>query len=176
MSKLLSANLSRLFKSKVFYITAFAMIALTMFTIIMDCSSNARLERGKSFEDIFFGMPPYFGLFISTFSAMFIGTEYSDLTLRNKIVIGHSRGKVFFANLLTCVVASVILFIIWVLSGCVGIPYFGFENIDMSAYLPKLLVTFFTVIALTAIFGSIAQLITSKATGAVAGIFIALAL
>lgn len=46
----------------------------------------------------------------------------------------------------------------------------------MSVCLPKLLVTFFTVIALTAIFGSMAQLITSKATGAVAGIFIALAL
>ncbi len=176
MSKLLSAELHRLFKSKCFYIAAFAMLVLTMYLILMDCNSNARLELGESFDEIFFCMPPYFGLFISTFAALFIGTEYSDLTMRNKVVVGHSRTEVFIANLLTCIVAAVLLFIIWAVSGCVGIPYFGIENIDLNVCLLKLLVSFFTIIALTAIFGTISQLITSKATGAVAGIFLALAL
>ncbi|MGN1088777.1 MAG: ABC transporter permease [Huintestinicola sp.] len=176
MSKLLSANLSRLFKSKAFYITALITLVLTVFLVLMDCNTSAKYELEKNFEGIYFCIPPYFGLVISTFTAMFIGTEYSDLTLRNKIVIGHSRAEVFFANLLTCIAASVIFFIIWAISGCVGIPYFGLESIDMSACLSKLLVTFFSVISLSAVFGTISQLISSKATGAVAGIFISLAL
>ncbi len=176
MSKLFLANMNRLFKSKSFIITASAMLVLTIFSILIDCNSNSKLELGKTFDDLYFRMLPNFSLYIAFFASMFIGTEYSDLTIRNKIVVGHSRPEVFTANLMTCTAASVIFFIIWAVSGCVGIPYFGIENIDLNICLPKLLVSFFTVIAVTAVFGTIAQLITSKATGAVAAIFAALAL
>lgn len=173
MSKLLCANFSRLWRSKIFWLCTAAMLGLRVLTIIMNCMHN---ESGRTFDEQYFRTLPYFSLCIAVFVSMFMGTEYSEQTIRNKVIVGHSKGEIFAANLLTCAAASAIFFIIWALSACAGVPFYGIDNIDTKIILPKLLVSFFTVMALTAVFVTMAQLITSKATGAVAAIFAALAL
>lgn len=176
MSKLLSANMNRLFKSKVFWLTAATMLALTSFAMIMSCSSNIRIGVESHFEDEYFSTLPHFGLYISVFTTFFIGTEYSDFTIRNKIIVGNNRFEIFFANLITCVAAAGIFFVVWAVSGCVGIAYFGIENIAFGVCLSKLAVGLFTVISVTAILSVLAQLISSKSIGAIAAVFTAFAL
>ncbi len=172
MSKLLSANLSRLFKSKVFWLTAVAMLAINTFAVIM-VGTN---PMNDPFDIEFFAMMPSFGLYAAFFTSMFLGTEYSDLTIRNKLIVGHSRSEVFFANLFTCLIAAAIFFIVWAGTTCIGIPYFGAEKIVVKPCLLKALVGFFTLISITSIMSVISQLITRKAVTAVTAIFAALAL
>ncbi len=172
MSKLLSANLSRLFKSKVFWLTAAAMLAINTFAVIM-VGTN---PMNDPFDIEFFAMMPSFGLYAAFFSSMFLGTEYSDLTIRNKLIVGHSRSEVFFANLFTCLIAAAIFFIVWAGTTCIGIPFFGAENIVVKPCLLKAMVGFFTLVSVTSIMSVISQLITRKAVIAVTAIFAALAL
>lgn len=172
MSKLLSANLSRLFKSKVFWLTAVAMLAINTFAVIM-VGTN---PMDDPFDMEFFAMMPSFGLYAAFFTSMFLGTEYSDSTIRNKLIVGHSRSEVFFANLFTCLIAAAIFFIVWAGTTCIGIPFFGAEKIVVKPCLLKALVGFFTLISVTSIMSVISQLITRKAVTAVTAIFAALAL
>jgi len=172
MSKLLSANLSRLFKSKVFWITALAMLAFNAYSMIM----VGTYKPDKPFDLECFRMMPFFGLYAAFFTSMFLGTEYSDSTMRNKLIVGHSRSEVFFANLFTCLIAAGIFFIVWAGTTCIGIPFFGAENIDVKTCLLKALVGLFTLISVTSVMSVLAQLITRKAVGAVTAIFAALAL
>ena len=42
----------------------------------------------------------------SIFTAFFIGTDYSDGTIRNKLIVGNSRAAVWFSNLIVCCAAA----------------------------------------------------------------------
>lgn len=42
----------------------------------------------------------------SIFTALYLGTDYSNGTLRNKLMIGHTRMSVYFANLITVLAGS----------------------------------------------------------------------
>ena len=62
------------------------------------------------------------------FCQPFIGTEYSDGTIRNKIVVGHSRSTIYLANLLTCCFAGLIMCLCFILPTlAIRIPLFGFS-------------------------------------------------
>ena len=49
------------------------------------------------------------GVVLSAFCSLFVGAEYSDGTIRNKIAVGHSRAAVYLANLVTCSAAGVLI-------------------------------------------------------------------
>ena len=59
--------------------------------------------------------------------SFFIGQEYSDGTIHNKIISGKKRTDIYLANFVTCTLVSVILccgfFLMYLLA---GIPILGF--------------------------------------------------
>lgn len=63
-------------------------------------------------------------------TALFKGSEYSDGTMRNKIVVGHKRCNVYLSNLIVCTTAGILLCIAYIAPHiCVGIPLLGgFES------------------------------------------------
>ena len=46
----------------------------------------------------FFGCALFIGIVMAVFCSLFIGTEYSEGTIRNKIIIGQKRGTVYLSN------------------------------------------------------------------------------
>lgn len=52
---------------------------------------------------------PLMGLVSAIFTSLFIGSEYSDGTIRNKLVVGHSRMRIYLANLIVCSIASILI-------------------------------------------------------------------
>ena len=49
------------------------------------------------------------GLVAAVFISLFVGSEYSDGTIRNKLVVGHSRMRIYLANLIVCSIACVLI-------------------------------------------------------------------
>lgn len=143
---------------------------------VMVCSIHAdiKYDGGNTLEYRFYDALPYAGLVLSAFCALFIGTEYSDGTMRNKIVVGHTRRDIYFADTITCFVAATVFFASWVLGGMVGIPHFGLWSAGIKSTLITLAAAYFSMLALTAIFSILAHLIQSKAVGAVAAIFLSI--
>lgn len=104
---LLCANFSRLRKSKIFWteITFSALFAI----ITCVCNYQPEISQTKfrvTLDDVFFSNYLYFCLVISAGVGLILGTEHSEGTLRNKLIVGKTRVQVYISNLVTCIAAS----------------------------------------------------------------------
>jgi hypothetical protein len=170
----MSANISRLFKDKIFWIYVICMFAFSVFFVQYGIRLEKMLQFGRSLDYYTFEIPTCFGMFLSVYVSMFIGTEYGDGTIRNKLIVGHDRRTIYFANLLTCFVGSMVIYLVWTIGSLTGIPYFGLWSIGIVGYIKLMILTLLCTLALTSIFVLMSHLITNKAISAVLNIIVAL--
>ncbi len=120
MRNLLHANLSRLRRDGTFWL---------MLVLIFACSVGTMLLWGRnvaeSLDHYYFRLSAYMGLYFAIFAALFLNTEYSEGTIRNKLAVGHVRRDVYLANYFTLLLASLCFAAAWLAGGCVGIPCLG---------------------------------------------------
>lgn len=115
MKNLLSANLLRLKKSRLFWGT----LALSFgFGIWIAVSQVLEQMRYGGFEDspAFSRYTAVIGVVIAVFVSMFFGTEYSDGTIRNKLVTGQSRVSIYLVNLITASVCGLLFSVAYLIS------------------------------------------------------------
>ena len=99
MRKLLRANFARLWKDKVFW---GALVVLACYGVL-GCISQYRLvEEGYDVTDqysrIFLNVYLFNSVAFAAFTNLFLGCEYSDGTIRNKLVTGASRMQIYLSN------------------------------------------------------------------------------
>lgn len=132
MRKLLNANFSRLRKDLVFWI---AMLGLTAGSVIfsyLNYQTSLRYTSDPVYvEDVLFNLFPMITFVCAAFISLHLGTEFDENTIRNKLIVGHTRTEIFFANYLTCMAASLLLLLcILLFSGVTG--YFFFKEFMME--------------------------------------------
>lgn len=67
---------------------------------------------------------------------MFIGTEFSDGTMRNKLIVGHRRREIYFTNFLTCALSGIFFNLVYLaLVSLIGIPLFGGFQLETGTLL-----------------------------------------
>lgn len=109
MRNLLSANLHRLRKSRVFWGCEIVSIVYAVFlswVLYMDMKSNGfdhPLDTGLCQYIV------YSGIILAVFCSLYLGSELGDGTVRNKVAAGHRRSHIYLASLLTCGIASLIM-------------------------------------------------------------------
>lgn len=109
------------------------------------------------------------GIFAACFTGMFLGTEYSDGTLRNKLIVGLSRLDVYLSNLILSFCASLIVNGIAILVvGVTGSILLGPIAMSQIQILQSLGIGIFMLAAFAGIFTLISMLIPSKSAGSVA--------
>lgn len=116
MSRLLRADFSRLFKSLIFklgmiFSVGFAVVMVMARYIDFKTNASTYAEYGYTTvnADDFIFTGCFFLMFVvAVFIGIFVGTDYSDGTIRNKIMVGHKRGSIYLANYITCYAAMLI--------------------------------------------------------------------
>lgn len=164
MRRLLRANFSRLWRDKVFLIiTALMLIAGTALPVIhfIDNQNNG---SSWTLDSSFFSYGLFVPVLLSLWTAFFIGSEYSDGTMRNKIIAGHRRSNIYLANLITGIVVGMLFDIAYIAPHiCIGMPLLGaFEN-DLSTMILYAGLNAALMTAFAALFTLIAMLCQSKA-------------
>ena len=106
MSRLLVSTFIRMLKKVIFWFFVLCMFAYGVYTAL-NIASEARI--GFVLDRCLFECLPLMGLISAIFTSLFIGSEYSDGTIRNKIIVGHSRIRIYLANLIVCAIASVLI-------------------------------------------------------------------
>ena len=169
MSKLLRANFTRLWKNKLFRGCMIFMFLDAFHTVLMQYLSFKQYggEMENYFSERFaFGQTVAVSIISAIFIGLFIGTEYSNGTMRNKLVIGHSRGAIYFANLAVCIAAALLLHVMYVATTLIGgFILFGNFITQTGTFFSILAVSLIVVTAYAAMFLPISALITSKSAG-----------
>lgn len=165
MRKLMSANLFRLWKDKIFWIVVTAILVFNLVNVLNGCrqATESMAEFGYTLDHYCYGFLPMFGVFVAAFISLFQGTEYSDGTMRNKLIIGHSHIKVYLANLLTNYIATAIILLVGFFVGMVGVPILGWLEMETTEVVSYLVASLLMAGAWCAIFTLISMLTTNKA-------------
>ncbi len=164
MSRLLRAGFLHMKKSKAFQVCFFFMIFLGIASPLASYIDKVKNGYGSELNNVFFYYCAYIGIALSVFCSLFIGTEYSDGTIRNKIVVGHSRFRIYLASLIVCSAGAVVLCLAYVIPVlCIGIPLLGFFTLPLPAVAIFFLVSILMALAFVSLFTLVAMLCPSKA-------------
>ncbi len=170
MNKLISAGFTRLWKDKIFWL-------IFIFMFMFGALVSVKTGVNAPLEGIFFAFAVTISIPTAVFCGMFVGTEYSDGTIRNKIIVGHSRCAVYFSNLIVNIVACILIAFSYTLAVfIVGVPRLGFFQVSAEHILFYSFVSIMMIFALTSIYTLLCLLITNKATSAVICVLVSFAL
>ena len=165
MNKLLRSNFARLWRDKLFWLCMGAMLVYAVAFMLNGCRQAAvdMSEYQYSIDNYYFHFALSIGLFCSVCGSMFFGTEYNDGTIRNKIIVGHTREDIYLASLITTFAATLLIMSVWLAGALVAVPALGFWKMGVLRLLGYLLIAVLFVLALSAIFTVINMLSSGKA-------------
>lgn len=177
MNRLLSANFTRLRKSKIFWLGVIAMTGFGAFLPISNYMDKIRYqeitdyEYTTPFDSVLFGYALAIGVICAIFISLFLGTEYSDGTIRNKLIVGKTRASIYFSNLITNIAAALFMCLCYLGSVCaVGIPLCDKMEMEVSLAIKIIAASFVMVIAFCSICTMLSMIIQSKAVMAIISI------
>lgn len=177
MIKLLNAGFTRLRKSKMFWLLSIFNIGFAFIILFAQYNQMVQYNYKVEIEQILLDYAPIIGIVIAIFISLFLGVEYSDGGIRNKISIGHKRETIYLSNFLLTILTSFFsyfLFSIIVLA--IGIPLFGGITIPFVTLLLLLGCILVTIVTYCSIFTFLAMLIANKTITAVVSILLAFGL
>ena len=123
MIKLLKAEFYRLKKDKVFLLLIIITCVLALFTLYKYFDNSGIITLDRIMVEYLY---MYFGIFIAFFVSMYVGKEYTEGFIRNKIVVGHKRRDIYLSNLIICIAVGLIVNIIYIgIVFLVGTKIFG---------------------------------------------------
>ena len=153
MRNLLAANFFRLKKSALFWGTLALSFGVGLMLVLNRLGDRASYGVSISLDQIIFGHAVTIGLVGSVFVSLFLGAEYSDGAIRNKLAAGHSRTRVYLAGFLT-MAACCLLFCLACLAAVLGlgVPLIGPPSAPLPALLPLLAGSMATAVSFCALF------------------------
>lgn len=177
MSNLLSAYFSRLWREKIFWIALAFMFVFGAFDATNRYSFAAYLEPGATFalEDYCFSFHWVIGVVSAVVSTLFLGREYQDGTLRNKLIAGHSRAAVYLSGWLVNTVSTLLLCLGCFFAACLfGIPAFGGFQEEPGTILLLAFASLLSATVYAALFTMIQMLIGNRSAAVTLSLLIAL--
>jgi hypothetical protein len=171
MNNLLRAGFRRLLLSKIFWLGIIVMFSLGIYLPWLLWHSQ------RTWGDVVFVEPALFAFTTviivasSVFVSLYIGTEYSDGTIRNKVIIAHKRSSIYLANLWLSFIGSAIMCLIYLVTVIpVASLLLDFSQVDILLVSKLLLSGFIMVLAISGVNTFISMTIQNKAYAAVVSI------
>lgn len=167
MPKLLRANFSRLWKPRIFHL---AVLASALLPLAFVCDAYLTTRRGYSvaLESPLFQYEILAGFIGAILAGLFLGTEYSDGTIRNKVAVGHTRAAIYLSNLIVSLAAIALLTLLALATGLASGLLLGLEkSISAGEIALNLGCGLLSSAAFMSLYTMIAMLAHSKASGAV---------
>ncbi len=171
MSRLLNAGFSRLKKSKCFRGFMIFMFLFGGYIKIAEFYNQEKYNTSIPLDSGLFVYVTVIGILLAAFISLFIGTEYNDGTIRNKLVIGHTRSAIYLSNLIVCLAAGLLMCLSFLCASLlIGIPLLGPFSINVQDIAVMVLVSFMMSFAFTGLLTLTAMICQSRAVTAVINI------
>ncbi len=166
MSRLLHVNFSRMWKSKLFWGEIIGMSALGVLFVISALRMAQWNVSDASLDYVITGYLTVIGMISALFCGVFCGTDYSDGTIRNKLIAGHTRLSIYLSNLITHAAGTLLCCAAYFLTAILlGLPLLGGFRTAAGTLAIMLLGSMVTVLAYSALFTLVSMLSQSRSTG-----------
>lgn len=176
MCKLLSAGFSRLWKSKVFWLGIILMLGIGV-CLILDRYYLSLLGYEVSVNSMLFAGAMLVSVFAPVFCSLFFGTEFSDGTIRNKLIVGHRRHTIYFSTLILSTGATSLMCLAYTAVAVIlGIPLLGYKPVGAPALAGLIFGSILVICAICALLTALCMLVQSKSHLAVISIVLVLVL
>lgn len=179
MNNLLTANFARLKKDKFFWLTVIVMTGWGLFAAGMQIYNAMKYKMAYeiTMDSILFGYCWAVGVVCAVFSSMYIGSDYSDGTVRNKLIVGHKRSSIYLSNLITVSTVMIFSCVLYLISvSALGFPIIKEIIMDFKTAVTLILCSIPMIIAYSAIFTAISMTNQNKAVVAIISIILAFGL
>ncbi|MCR4638651.1 ABC transporter permease [Ruminococcus sp.] len=167
MANLLAEGYRRLFKGKRFYIVMAVMAAIPVLFTLLYAASNSFMEAAsredgeaaemlagfKSYaDDLLFSHTGVMVLLVGIAAGMLIVQDFRNNTIRNKIIVGHSRTKIYLANLIVSLTVMMIYELVYIfIALAFGGLMLGFRDFPNKAIIVNMLLVLPIEIAMTSL-------------------------
>lgn len=177
MRNLLSADFLRLFKNRLFYI-------LLVLAFLFGTGMQLYIYFGSLKSDIepridngFFAIAMLISFVVAVFVSLFVGTEYSDGTLRNKIIHGKLTRDIYLSKFIICSFALLLIFAVYYFASLLfGLILCGNFTSEPSSIIIAALTLYLTTCSYIAVFLAIAMNCNKKAVVAVVSLVLTIVL
>lgn len=177
MKSILSADFARLKRDKFFWLSVAAMLIFTVYMIVNRYSPDYLddLDYFSHWHYYYFEAIEAIEFLCAMFIALYIGKDLDSKAIRNKVIAGHSKIRIYLSYLITSAAGSTIIYIAMLIGGLVAIPLFGVHiesRINIGVYI---LIGFATTLSISAVYAFIAAISGSRVKALIISIVIALA-
>ena len=175
MIKLLNANFYRLKKSAVFWILLSIMGLMGIFLYINynGLNPSSCVDCNNQLGVVFFGFNSLNWLMLPIFISIFIGTEYSDGVIKNKIINGHKRSDIYISNLLISILVSFIYSLIYIIFVIiVSLVLESDINISINKFIFLLFDSFLLNIVISSLFTFVCMSTSNKSISGIISLII----
>lgn len=167
MIKLVRSNLARLFANGIFGIAAACTAFMGIFCAIWRYHLLVVIGASDSMyhlDENFFTFVNVISVAVAAYCSFYVGIDYKDGTLRNKVAAGHPRSGIYLSNLAVNMAAGCILITAYLLmSFCVGRFCIGsFHDFTKGIIVVYIVCVYFAVISFSAIATCIATVISKQ--------------
>lgn len=176
MSRVFNANLFRLRKSRLFWWAVVLTALVTAGGVLLCCLSIEGDISEYALESYALSGAPIAAIVNAAAVILFLGTDHSERTVRNKLIVGNKRGGIYAANMLTGVVIGSSVNAAWLAGGLAGVPILGWWKMPLSEAAVYIASSTACACAVSAAAALAAMLIQSKSGAVTIGLVAAFAL
>lgn len=175
MSKLLHANFARMLGSVEFMACALFSLGFGLINLFSCFILNVSSYQ-TTFEKDLFNMSEAVVVITAVFVSLFFGTENS--VVRNRLMVGHSRGAVYLANWLTALCGVFVINALSMLPYTLAAPFFGVKvgDISVDGFMFNVLIEILAVAAAGGIYFLITVIVTRRSICAAGALITAIIL
>lgn len=176
LNRLLSAEWKRLWNSLVFRLGMLFSAGLAIFIVAarwLDVRNHpqyyAELSADYvSVDGVLFMGVLYLIFVYAVLVPVFVGTEYSDGTIRNKLIAGKNRVQIYFSEFLVCTFANFLIYLLYLAVMLVlGGRVLGIRVLQPVDILKYTLADLAAIIAFTAFLTAVTIVVANKAASAI---------
>ena len=161
MTRLLGADTVRMYHSKCFWMCLGGMLIMAVGFLIMQ---GTAMDYTVPLSRVIFLPMSFYGVAAAALISMFVGEDFSDGFIRNKLIAGRSRKAVFLSTLIVCWTSCVILYLSTTVFTYLAGRFFFEADILFLDFVRHLLLGILTCLAYGSIFCTVSTLVGNKAS------------
>ncbi len=162
MSRLLRADLYRMYRGIIFWTSLGSMFGIAGMLSVMQYTS---MSYEVPLSRVIFLPMSFYGVIAAALVSFFVGEDYHDGVIRNKLVAGHTRNNIYLSNLICSLLACLTIYVvISLILTAIGSSFFE-NDVTIENFVKFFLLGILTCLAMGSIFGMLSMLIGERTIG-----------